>query len=315
MSRTRKSILPSARRFFGQQALDQFSKREWCSKVDIRFLVLTELYRSSLGFRSRDGGNASYSAAEKSLLANALRSQVNLALTKLVIAAHDAGEIRLSAAHQLLSAMQQIAHFGRQLTPKLACDHGNGDEEGAEIRRLKFQIQQHTERLNVLVRKQITKRKSGFFVANLRLMLEIIGICLMGTRLPAVLSSLAEPVVFRWFCWVKYQTSPEELLSKERSDNIRAYERLAAVQKQFFKWKHGLLSANDWKFKTDEVHTTLLAIGIFYGLASLSQDELTDCFDDVCPCGKEHTVDNLARNLRRVREKLRRSPGLWAPIS
>ena len=312
MSRTRNSILASAGPGCGRGAFDQCSQGKWRSKVDPQFLVLAELYRSSLGFRSRDWGSNSFWA---SLQSDAIRSHVNLALAKLVIAAHDAGEIKLRAAHQLLGAMGQIAYFGRQLTLKLVNGTGEGGEQGEEIHRLKFQIQQHTERLHVLVCKQITTRKSGSFVLNLRLMLEVLGIVLVGTRLPPALSALAEPVVFRWFCWMKYQASPEDLLSRQRSGNIRAHERLAAVQKHFFKWKHGLLSANDWNFKTQEIHTTLLAIGMFYGLASLSQDELTDCFDDVCPCGTEHIAENLARHLRRVRGKLRTSPGMWAPMS
>ena len=40
--------------------------------------------------------------------------------------------------------------------------------------------------------------------------------------------------------------------------------------------------------------------GLDLGIEALSAEELADCFDELCACGKRHTPDNL----RKLRTRL-----------
>jgi hypothetical protein len=44
----------------------------------------------------------------------------------------------------------------------------------------------------------------------------------------------------------------------------------------------------------------LLELGLHLGLKVLSAEELADCFDEACPCGKTHNADALKKQRARV---------------
>jgi hypothetical protein len=48
----------------------------------------------------------------------------------------------------------------------------------------------------------------------------------------------------------------------------------------------------------------LLELGLHLGLKLLSAEELADCFDEVCPCGKTHNADALKKQRARVLKDL-----------
>ena len=57
-------------------------------------------------------------------------------------------------------------------------------------------------------------------------------------------------------------------------------------------------------FKVHEIHSDLIEIGLNLGLGELTQQELADCFNSLCPCGKSHNFDALQRQRRRVEKQL-----------
>ena len=65
----------------------------------------------------------------------------------------------------------------------------------------------------------------------------------------------------------------------------------------------------DWKpkFKIDLDHSTIFELGLTFGLERLTEEELADCFDAVCPCGRAHSPDALRKQRDRLIEDLRRA--------
>jgi hypothetical protein len=57
---------------------------------------------------------------------------------------------------------------------------------------------------------------------------------------------------------------------------------------------------NKLKFKTDLDHFDLMVFGTDLGLEPLSDEELAECFDELCPCGKEHYGENLRKLRTRI---------------
>ncbi len=51
------------------------------------------------------------------------------------------------------------------------------------------------------------------------------------------------------------------------------------------------------RFKTDREHFAVVACGLNFGIADLAPEELADCCDALCACGKRHSPENL-RKLR-----------------
>jgi hypothetical protein len=47
-----------------------------------------------------------------------------------------------------------------------------------------------------------------------------------------------------------------------------------------------------------------MELGLNLGLDSLTDEELADCFDEMCPCGKDHDADALKKQRTRVRKQL-----------
>lgn len=112
--------------------------------------------------------------------------------------------------------------------------------------------------------------------------------------------------VFRWLSFMKYQTAPEPLFQRMNTGDLKAYDQLAWVYRTYFKWRFGKIDpAKDLRFKTKELHATLLVEGLSSGLGSLTAKELCNFFDANCECGQEHSEEALKRLRWRIREKLR----------
>jgi hypothetical protein len=60
-------------------------------------------------------------------------------------------------------------------------------------------------------------------------------------------------------------------------------------------------------FRVDPDHLTLFEIGFDLGLNELSSEELADCFDAVCPCGRSHDADSLKKQRGRLRVAIDRA--------
>jgi hypothetical protein len=125
----------------------------------------------------------------------------------------------------------------------------------------------------------------------------------VGRKLPEV--------VFTHLCWVRWRKLPQELFRAiaERYDP-KAYDKLAQVSRSFYRWSHGKLNyEQDLKVRGDERHIYLMFAGALEGgIDRLTERELVDFFDKMCPCGKETHSESALMKLRgRTRRSLDRS--------
>ena len=58
--------------------------------------------------------------------------------------------------------------------------------------------------------------------------------------------------------------------------------------------------------KGDLEHFQMFELGLDLGLDQLTSEELSYCFDALCPCGKEvHDLDSLKKQRQRFRKALK----------
>jgi len=121
---------------------------------------------------------------------------------------------------------------------------------------------------------------------------------LQGLREGSVISE--EHYMFHWLCWFKYNKTVEQLMKEYKSGDFKAAKQFHKLGLEFDKWRFGQTDPNKLKFKTDLDHFDLVVAGLDLGIKSLSTDELADCFDALCPCGKPHDPENLRKLRQRI---------------
>lgn len=109
-------------------------------------------------------------------------------------------------------------------------------------------------------------------------------------------------MVFEWFFFKRFRYPLAVALQRERAGELDAHEHLARARDEFWKKGHGYRVP---PFKVHEIHSDLIELGLGLGLADLSNEELADCFESICPCGKEHSADAMKKQRNRVQEQLR----------
>jgi hypothetical protein len=103
-----------------------------------------------------------------------------------------------------------------------------------------------------------------------------------------------------WFCWFKYNKTLPQLMEERATGKLRAIKQFNQLTLLFDKWRYGHIDPNRLKFKTDVDHFDLMIAGLDLGLESVTPNELADCFDALCPCGKEHDPENLEKLRERI---------------
>lgn len=106
--------------------------------------------------------------------------------------------------------------------------------------------------------------------------------------------------VLGWLAWNRFGRPIVEIVEGDAAGDEASSRQLASITKDYQAWRYGKLDPNMMRFKFDEQHNMLLRVGLDLGLESLSEEELADCFDALCKCGKRHTPDNL----RKLRTRL-----------
>jgi hypothetical protein len=104
--------------------------------------------------------------------------------------------------------------------------------------------------------------------------------------------------VLDWF-FLKRNRTPRWLAQeKEKEGDLKAHKRLVRANDEFWRLTngHGPVAP----FKVDQAHSDLLELGLHLGLRGLSAEELADCFDEVCACGRSHDADALKKQRSRV---------------
>lgn len=108
--------------------------------------------------------------------------------------------------------------------------------------------------------------------------------------------------VFEWYFFKRFRYPLAMALQRERTGDLDAHEHLARARSEFWKKGHGYRVP---QFKVNEIHSDLMEPGFGLGITELSAEELADCFDSVCPCGKLHDAEAMKKQRGRVLKQLR----------
>jgi len=100
-----------------------------------------------------------------------------------------------------------------------------------------------------------------------------------------------------WLAWNKYGKTIMELVEGDKAGHEKSTKQLASVTKDYNDWRYGKLDPNKLRSKFDYNHLTLMRCSLGLGIETLTQDELADCFDEICTCGETHDGEKL-RKLR-----------------
>lgn len=110
-------------------------------------------------------------------------------------------------------------------------------------------------------------------------------------------------LMLRRICRYKYNTTPEELLRKRNAGDFKAARKFIQLCLDYENWAFGKWDARPESFKSKPDHHLLISLGLHFGIQNLTQSELADCFNEICPCGdKEHSEESL----RKLRIKIQR---------
>jgi hypothetical protein len=108
-----------------------------------------------------------------------------------------------------------------------------------------------------------------------------------------------------WLCWRRFGQPLSALIAEEKEGSLEAHKRVLRVIDEFWRLLHG--QGPLAPFKGHSKHSELMELGLSLGLGTLTDDELADCFDEVCICGKVHDPDALKKQRARVRKQLQRA--------
>jgi len=119
-------------------------------------------------------------------------------------------------------------------------------------------------------------------------------------RFPATPNISDEEYMLAWFAWNRYGKTFKQLLEEDRNGVRQSSMRVLTVGRDYQRWRYRELDPEKAKFKLDREHQVLIQYGLAFGVESLSAEELADCFNELCPCGKTHFPENLRKLRTRV---------------
>jgi len=103
-----------------------------------------------------------------------------------------------------------------------------------------------------------------------------------------------------WISWNKYGKTIPQLKKESKGGSWPAMQKLLRIEEMYQRWHFGKLQPEEMRFKSDHTHFTLLGMGLDFGVATLTPNELADCFDKLCSCGKIHDPENLRKLRTRI---------------
>ncbi|MGA8222670.1 MAG: hypothetical protein WB780_13545 [Candidatus Acidiferrales bacterium] len=107
-------------------------------------------------------------------------------------------------------------------------------------------------------------------------------------------------VALGWLAFNKFGKSIVELIEGDAAGDEKSSRQLMSVQRDYQNWRYGKLDINKMRFKFDSQHIQIMQVGLELGLRELSPDGLTDCYDELCNCGKTHDPENMKKLRVRV---------------
>lgn len=105
--------------------------------------------------------------------------------------------------------------------------------------------------------------------------------------------------------WKRFNEPLWIALQKSESGDLRALRRVNRVAEDYERLRFGKGPIK--AAKGDPDHAALLEFGLDLGLSTLGPEELADCFDDICPCGKVHDADALKKQRSRKQKAIQKA--------
>lgn len=130
-----------------------------------------------------------------------------------------------------------------------------------------------------------------------------------GTTIPE------DQFMLGWLVWSKFGKTIMELVEGDKAGDEKSSRRLASVVKDYQDWRYGKLDPNRLRSKFDYHHLSTIRIGLDLGIEPLTQEELADCFDEVCTCGGTHDAENLRKLRTRIIGMMKRLTARSLPRS
>jgi hypothetical protein len=108
--------------------------------------------------------------------------------------------------------------------------------------------------------------------------------------------------ILEWLCWRRFGQPLTTLVAEEKAGNLVAHDKVSRLRNELWHLVYGRGSIEP--FKGNSGHSEIMELGLNLGLANLTDEELADCFDEFCSCGKDHDPDALKKQRARVRKQL-----------
>jgi hypothetical protein len=105
---------------------------------------------------------------------------------------------------------------------------------------------------------------------------------------------------------LKYHATVPELRWREMRGDRKAGRQFVETTDLYNRWMHEQLPRGGIRVKTNVHHNFLILCGMVGGLERLTSQELTDFFDQFCPCGTTHTLEVLVKLRRKLLKVLQR---------
>jgi len=103
--------------------------------------------------------------------------------------------------------------------------------------------------------------------------------------------------LLEWLAWKRYRQPLWQIAQEDAAGNRGASKKIERIIAEGNKLRYG---ENLPGFKYDLDHAGLLEVGLPLGLDKLTAEELADCFEEVCACGKQHSADSLKKQRKRL---------------
>jgi hypothetical protein len=101
-------------------------------------------------------------------------------------------------------------------------------------------------------------------------------------------------------CFFKFHKTVKQLEEEKAAGSFEAARKLISLDLEVEKWRFGKIDLNKVRYKTSVDHFGLVSLGLDLGILSLTANELADCFDALCPCGKVHDPESLFKLRQRI---------------
>ena len=108
--------------------------------------------------------------------------------------------------------------------------------------------------------------------------------------------------IWEWLSWRRFGQSLTTLVAEEKAGNLEAHKKVHRLKDDL--WHLAYARGPIEPFKGNSCHSEIMELGLNLGMAKLTDEELADCFDEFCRCGKDHDPDSLKKQRARVRKQL-----------